>query len=396
MIRLIACVLGLLATPGFAQNASALSEGSIIEDDGNGVALTLTLTQAVPYRLFLLDDPRRLVLDFQGLEWGRLDGTALDQAEAISGVRFGLFQPGWSRMVLDLNAPLRIQSAGLDVARRATVTVDLTPTSATEFARDAGAPENGAWAQIAENAPDLPAPTSEDGPVTVVIDPGHGGIDPGAILGEVQEADLMLLLATELAEMLNHTGQVRALLTRETDRFVSLEGRMSMARSVNADLFISLHADSLEQDNAQGASIYTLNAKGVDAAARRMAERHERGDLLAGLDLSGHGDRVATVLMDLARAETGPQSDRFADAAVEALTNTGVLMNSRPRRDGQFAVLNAPDFAAVLVETGFLSNPQDRARLATPQGRAPIVTGLTDAVQIWAQEEAALATRLRQ
>ncbi len=396
MIRMIACVLGLLATPGFAQNASALSEGSIIEDDGNGVALTLTLTQAVPYRLFLLDDPRRLVLDFQGLEWGRLDGTALDQAEAISGVRFGLFQPGWSRMVLDLNAPLRIQSAGLDVARRATVTVDLTPTSATEFARDAGAPENGAWAQIAENAPDLPAPTSEDGPVTVVIDPGHGGIDPGAILGEVQEADLMLLLATELAEMLNDTGQVRALLTRETDRFVSLEGRMSMARSVNADLFISLHADSLEQDNAQGASIYTLNAKGVDAAARRMAERHERGDLLAGLDLSGHGDRVATVLMDLARAETGPQSDRFADAAVEALTNTGVLMNSRPRRDGQFAVLNAPDFAAVLVETGFLSNPQDRARLATPQGRAPIVTGLTDAVQIWAQEEAALATRLRQ
>ena len=396
MIRLIACVLGLLATPGFAQNASALSEGSIIEDDGNGVALTLTLTQAVPYRLFLLDDPRRLVLDFQGLEWGRLDGTALDQAEAISGVRFGLFQPGWSRMVLDLNAPLRIQSAGLDVARRATVTVDLTPTSAAEFARDAGAPENGAWAQIAENAPDLPAPTSEDGPVTVVIDPGHGGIDPGAILGEVQEADLMLLLATELAEMLNHTGQVRALLTRETDRFVSLEGRMSMARSVNADLFISLHADSLEQDNAQGASIYTLNAKGVDAAARRMAERHERGDLLAGLDLSGQGDRVATVLMDLARAETGPQSDRFADAAVEALTNTGVLMNSRPRRDGQFAVLNAPDFAAVLVETGFLSNPQDRARLATPQGRAPIVTGLTDAVQIWAQEEAALATRLRQ
>lgn len=396
MIRMIACVLGLLATPGFAQNASALSEGSIIEDDGNGVALTLTLTQAVPYRLFLLDDPRRLVLDFQGLEWGRLDGTALDQAEAISGVRFGLFQPGWSRMVLDLNAPLRIQSAGLDVARRATVTVDLTPTSATEFARDAGAPENGAWAQIAENAPDLPAPTSEDGPVTVVIDPGHGGIDPGAILGEVQEADLMLLLATELAEMLNDTGQVRALLTRETDRFVSLEGRMSMARSVNADLFISLHADSLEQDNAQGASIYTLNAKGVDAAARRMAERHERGDLLAGLDLSGQGDRVATVLMDLARAETGPQSDRFADAAVEALTNTGVLMNSRPRRDGQFAVLNAPDFAAVLVETGFLSNPQDRARLATPQGRAPIVTGLTDAVQIWAQEEAALATRLRQ
>jgi N-acetylmuramoyl-L-alanine amidase len=206
----------------------------------------------------------------------------------------------------------------------------------------------------------------------------------------------MLELARELSLALNQSGQMRALLTRETDAFVSLERRMSIARAANADLLISLHADALEEDAVRGASIYTLSADGVDAAARRMAERHERGDLLAGLDLRGQGDDVATVLMDLVRAQTGPQSDRFADAAVETLTNAGVEMNSRPRRDGQFAVLNAPDFAAVLIETGFLSNPQDRARLATAEGRAPIVTGLADAVQLWAQEEAALAARLRQ
>ena len=206
----------------------------------------------------------------------------------------------------------------------------------------------------------------------------------------------MLQLAIELAEALNRTGSVRAILTRDADVFVPLEGRMSIARAAKADLLISLHADALEVDQARGGSVYTLNAEGSDLASARMAERHERGDLLAGVDLSGQDDRVATVLMDLARTQTEPQSQRFADAAVEGLRAAGARLNSKPRREGRLAVLNAPDFASVLIEVGFLSNASDREMLSAPATRSPIVTGIVTAVLAWAQDEAVRAPLLRQ
>jgi len=195
---------------------------------------------------------------------------------------------------------------------------------------------------------------------------------------------------------LNRTGQIRAILTREADVFVPIEGRMTIARAANADLLISLHADALEEDEARGASVYTLNDEGSDRAATRMAERHERGDLLAGIDLSDQDDRVATVLMDLARAETEPQSQRFADQVVEGLRDAGARLNSRPRREGRLAVLNAPDFASVLIEVGFLSNASDREILSTVAGRARIVDGIVAGVLAWAQDEAVRAPLLRQ
>jgi len=185
-------------------------------------------------------------------------------------------------------------------------------------------------------------------------------------------------------------------MTRDTDTFVPLQRRMTFARQAGASLMISLHADALEEDEARGASVYTLTTAAADAASARMAERHERGDLLGGVDLSDQDDRVATVLMDLARLETLPQSTRFADTLVASLRDAGVRMNSRPRREGRLAVLNAADFASVLVEVGFLSNPRDRERLSSPQGRAPLVAGIVDAVQRWVVDEAARAPLVRQ
>lgn len=404
MIRpLLFCAL-VCGTPVFAQETPAMApamahviaQGSSIIDNRTDVEIELALSEAVPHRIFLLDDPRRLVVDFAGLEWVGSDATAIDLSESVTDIAFGIFRPGWSRLVLGLSGPFAVETAGMTVGRAATLAITLAPTDAASFASSAGAPPDGVWAQIAENAPSLPAPTPDNGPVTVVIDPGHGGIDPGAIQGGVQEADLMLQLAKELAASLNATGQIRAILTRETDTFISLEGRMSIARAARADLLMSLHADALAADDARGASVYTLDAEGTDQSARRMAERHERGDLLAGLDLRGQGDRVATVLMDLARAETAPQADRFAQAAVAALQEAGARMNSRPRREGPLAVLNAPDFAAVLIEVGFLSNDQDRAVLSTVAGRARVVDGITQAVLAWAEAEAAITPRLRQ
>lgn len=401
MIRWL-CAFLIAATPVTAQDFSGLARidpsKSAITDTRSGMNITLGLSQVVPYRVFTLDAPARLVVDFREVDWRGVDQTQLDQAETASDIRFGVFQPGWSRLVVDLAKPVILETAEMQSSQidgTANLILKFSTTDAETFAARSGPPAISNW-DSGTQQPSLPAPTPDDGPLTVVLDPGHGGVDPGAIQGGIQEADLMLSLAIELAEALNRTGTIRALLTREADTFVSLEGRMTIARAANADLMISLHADALETDQAQGASIYTLNKEGADRASQRMAERHEREDLLAGVDLSNQGDRVATVLMDLARAETAPQALRFADTAVDAMRAAGVRLNSRPRREGRLAVLNAPDFASVLIEVGFLSSASDRERLKTAAGRAPIVAGIRDAVLTWAQDEAARAPLLRQ
>lgn len=401
MIRLFAAFV-LLAGPAFAQDFSGLARidnvDSAITDTRDGMVVDLQLSQVVPYRVFTLDAPRRLVVDFREIDWTGVDKALLDQSEIANDVRFGTFQAGWSRLVVDLAEPVALKAAEMLVNQldnTANLMLILRDVDAAEFAEASGVPASAGWdAVIAE--PSLPAPTPDGGPLTVVIDPGHGGVDPGAIQGGVHEARVMLGLAIEVADALNRTGLVRAVLTREADIFVPLEGRMTIARAAKADLFISLHADALEVDEARGASIYTLNAEGSDRAAARMAERHNRGDLLAGLDLSEQDDRVATVLMDLARAQTEPQSQRFAERAVAALRAAGARMNSKPRREGRLAVLNAPDFASVLIEVGFLSNARDREILSSQATRAPIVAGIVAAVLTWADEEAARASLIRQ
>jgi N-acetylmuramoyl-L-alanine amidase len=171
---------------------------------------------------------------------------------------------------------------------------------------------------------------------------------------------------------------------------------MSIARANGADVFLSLHADALNEGATSGLSVYTLSADGKDTASERMAERHDRGDLLAGVDLSAQDDTVATVLMDLARLETAPQSQHLADALVAGLAGAGASLNGTPRREAGLAVLTAADFPSVLIEVGFLSNDADRAALLTPQGRAPVVAGILAGLQNWAVDKAARAPLIRQ
>ena len=378
MIRLF-CLLLLLATQATAQ-VSVDPTRSRVENDWRNLSVTLGLSDIAPYRVFTLDDPRRLVLDFEGVDWQGVRADTLLKPGRATALRFGAMRPGWSRMVVDLAAPLVVAEAAMARGQDGVnLTVLLRPVSAQEFSARAGAPPDPGWDAFGglEPATATPAP---DGVLTVVIDPGHGGIDPGAERDDVREADVMLLLGQEVAQALNSVDGVRAVLTREDDTFVPLASRLTIAREAGADFFISLHADALAEDEAQGASVYTLATGGGDRAARRMVERHERGDLLAGVDLDATGDRVATVLMDLARAQTGPEGKRFADDLVRALRAAEVPVNSRPRREGQLAVLVAADFPSVLIETGFLSNSRDRALLASPAGRARIAAAITAVV----------------
>jgi len=372
---------------------------SQVRDTADGLAVTLYLSQPIPFRAFTLEQPPRLVLDFREVDWRGATREALLNADRASDLRFGAYREGWSRMVVDLAGPLVIDMAEMRVdtlTGTALLTVRLLPASAADFAARSGAPPGADWQEAPPLAAALPEAAVGDGPLIVVIDPGHGGIDPGAIRGDLTEAGLMLTLGIELAEAINRQGAMRAVLTRQADVFVPLAERMTIARASGADVLVSLHADALEMDAARGASVYTLSQEAADQASARMAERHERGDLLAGLDLAGADDTVATVLMDLARLETAPQSLRLADAIVAGMAAAGARMNSRPRRDGPLAVLNAADFPSVLVEVGFLSDEGDRERLTSAEGRGMIVQGIVAALQAWAADEAARAPLVRQ
>lgn len=371
----------MLLASGAAAQVTVDPARSAVKDGWWELRVELGLSEIVPYRVFTLDDPRRLVLDFANVDWAGVTPEALLSGDRAAAVRFGPFRPGWSRMVVDLAEPLVVTEAGMRATDAgADLTVVLERTSAEDYAAAAGPPPDPGWDRMAAVDPLVRAPVPDTGDFIVVIDPGHGGIDPGAQRGGVNEADLMLLFGQEVAAQLNALPGVQAVLTREADVFVPLFTRMTLARNAGADLFISLHADALEEDEAMGASVYTLATDGGGRAAAQMVERHERGDLLAGVDLSQQGDRVATVLMDLARAETGPQAQRFADLLVAAMSAEGVRLNSRPRREGQLAVLSAADFPSVLLEAGFLSSGADRAALASPEGRARFVRAIARAV----------------
>jgi len=170
---------------------------------------------------------------------------------------------------------------------------------------------------------------------------------------------------------------------------------MTIARAERADLFISLHADALPAGEAAGLSIYVWNPQADDRATRELAMRHDRADLLAGLDLAGTDDQLADVLMDLARTETHPRSEAFAKFAVSELNRAGIAMHRRPVRGAAFSVLKSPDIPSVLVELGFLTDPGDRANLFDPEWRAQTAQALAQAIGLWAQDDAARAALLR-
>ncbi len=406
MIRLLgALILSLWAGIATAQDFTGLARldvtNSELRDIRRGMEVDLYLSQTVPYRVFTLTEPMRLVMDFREIDWSGADKDRLMQATRASDLRFGVLRPGWSRMVVDLAEPMLIEEAGMSVdtvTGTAHLLVRMKRGSVEDYTSASGAPPDPGWDMLAAIDPTTAVISpADDGAFTVVIDPGHGGIDPGAERGALKEADLMLQLAAEVAETINRIGGMRAVLTRRSDVFVPLEERITIARQAGADVLISLHADVLDGDEVtSGASIYTLSDAAQEGSSQRMAERHDRGDLLAGVDLTGQDDTVATILMDLARQDTAPESRELATHLVTALRDTQARVNNNPQREALLAVLNAADFPSVLIEVGFLSNPADREALSAPEGRARVAAGIILGLQRWAADAAARDALRRQ
>jgi N-acetylmuramoyl-L-alanine amidase len=217
----------------------------------------------------------------------------------------------------------------------------------------------------------------------VVIDPGHGGKDPGAGSAEIKEKDLTLALALALRGALIEGGGVRVALTRSDDRYLLLGERASIARRLGADLFISIHADSSElATGAAGATVYTLSEKGSSQVAERMAARENAADTIDGVRISAQNDTVGAILVDLSQRETQARSDQFANLLLRQGQGR-MPFKERERQSAAFAVLKAPDVPSVLFESGYINNADDLARLASPAGKAAFAVVLDDAIRTY-------------
>ncbi|KAA0591719.1 N-acetylmuramoyl-L-alanine amidase [Azospirillum lipoferum] len=224
--------------------------------------------------------------------------------------------------------------------------------------------------------PENKPPTVAEKPL-IVLDPGHGGQDPGAIgVGGIYEKDITLATAKEVKRQLEATGRYRVKLTRDSDVFIRLRDRVAIGREAGADLFISLHADSISSGDMRGLSIYTLSDKASDREAEMLAAKENRADALVGLDLSGENQLVANILIDLAQRDTMNHSKRFATLALQALGRDVPLISNRPHRQAGFAVLTAPDVPSALIEMGYLSNRQDVGLLTSGAHRERLGKGL--------------------
>ncbi|MEL7343430.1 MAG: N-acetylmuramoyl-L-alanine amidase [Pseudomonadota bacterium] len=358
-------------------------------ESGSMVDLEIMLSQAVPWTVTFRSDPNEMIISFN--ELAPIEGWDL-MITPIESPRFYPAEDGWSHLAFPLNEPLLLVEASMATqfgeTSQALLRLSLAPTTPDIYRNEAE-----------PRAQAVPAP--EDylpARMTVAIDPGHGGIDPGAEVGDLRESDLMLIYGRALKESLLRTGIVDVVLTRDEDIFVPLDARLRQARMANAALLISLHADALDEEDgkAGGATIYTLPSEGEKAANQIEVERHDRAQLMAGVDLSGTEDEVAMILMDLARNQTAPQSLRLADSVENAFQIDQVRLNSRPRREAPFAVLRAADIPAVLVEVGFLSSDFDRPRLTSDEGRKAVIDALSDAVLAWVADETARIALRRQ
>jgi len=376
----------------FTASARFLPDESALTDHWGRTQVSLLFSQGVPYRVRTLDNPRRLVLDFKGITWAGADPAALNQSEYITGLRVGAAAAGWSRMVIDLAEPMIISDTDLQISTAsgaARLVMNLRKSSEADYAAAATLDAEPTTATQPSTAP------RKDGPLRVMLDPGHGGIDPGAETGGVIEKELMLTFARELKDSLLRVG-MDVSLTRDADEFVSLERRVALAHAAEADLFISLHADTLTEGRALGTVVYTLSDSASDAATQALVERHKRSDLLAGVDLSNQDDAVANVLLELARQETTPRAQRLADALVLAFKKDAMPINTRPQRVGGFSVLKAADIPSVLIELGFLSSERDRINLQNAEWRAAMAKSIRDAIVAWQIADETIADLVRQ
>ena len=373
--------------------------------------VTLESDAALVARHSLLDSPPRMTIDIDGLELSpalrELIGKVHTDDPFIGGVRVGQFQPRVVRVVLDLKQNVAPQLFALQpvAAYQHRLVFDLSPTVAADpllaLIRDKEAAERNASREQARDslddlvgkldakpaaAPAAPTPSTLKSKVErliiVAIDPGHGGEDPGAVgPSGLREKDVVLAVALKLRERLNAVPGMRAMLTRDADYFVPLADRVRKARRVQADLFVSIHADAWIKPEARGASVFALSERGATSAlARFMADKENAADIVGGVNVKAKDASVLRALLDMSTTAQIKDSLRLGSEVLGRLGRVADLHKPRVEQ-ASFAVLKAPDIPSILVETAFISNPHEEAKLRDPAYREEVVSALTDGVR---------------
>lgn len=370
-------VFGILAVSGIATMADARdSDGTVafaarLAGDDQTTRFVADLTGDVPVRAFALADPYRVIVDLPEVSFRLPAGAGEKGRGLVRAFRYGLFAPGKSRIVFDVAGPVVIDEAFVrspEDGQPARLVVELKATNEETFRKRAQSTDGFPSSNAGAKRPRLPvsgvaAAADPGAKPLIVLDPGHGGIDPGATSRSgIKEKVLVLDFAKALKERLEKDGRFEVKMTREDDTFIALDDRVRMAREQQAALFISIHADSFRMRSIHGATIYTLSEKASDAQAAALADRENRADVVAGLNISDEPDAVTDILVDLVRRETKNLSILFARNAISELAEESDL-NKNPHRHAGFRVLKAPDVPSVLIELGYLSNADDEKRL---------------------------------
>ena len=369
-----------------AADSFPVATAARLAGDESHTRFVMDFSHTIDLHAFTLADPYRVVVDIPQVIFRLPPKTGESGRGLIKAFRFGLVMQGGSRLVFDLAKPVRIEKASvIDAAEGdpARLVLDLVATDRESFLRKIALTNRLAGPELPRA--DRPQATSGDPRPLVVLDPGHGGIDTGTkSSGGELEKDIVLNVALRLRGRLEKDGKCRVLMTRTDDTFVPLADRVRMTRSAGASLFVSVHADALprREGDAQGASVYTLSETASDSEAARLAEKENRADVIAGVDLKTEPDDVAGILIDLAERETKSFSLQFAHKLVGEL-KTATRLHKTPLKSAGFRVLRAPDVPSVLVELGYVSNRQDLQSLLSETWRNRTAETIAKAIETY-------------
>lgn len=395
--------------------------------------VTLEMDSELKAEHFTLENPHRMVVDIQGLTMNRTIEELVSKVRPndpyIRSVRVGQNRPDVVRLVLDLKQAVAPQIFTLKPVGeyKYRLVLDLYPRVAQDpllalQIQDDNDPLASVLESLAQNSPDAPVPTVQgqtlppvarntpppvttpprspspaaapNRPLLIALDPGHGGEDPGAIgPGGTREKDVVLNIARRLKRLIDSQPNMRTYLTRDSDFFVPLQVRVQKARRVKADLFISIHADAWIKPSARGSSVYALSQNGAtSSAARWLAKKENDADLIGGLNLGSHNRQVAQILLDLSTAAQINDSVKVGSRLLGEIGKINRLHKRSVERAG-FAVLKAPDIPSILIETAFISNPEEERLLRSSSHQDKIAQAIMTGIQGYFAEFPALASR---
>lgn len=383
------------------QRTGAVATALKVDGDETRTRVRLYVTKPVAASIFTLGDPYRAIVDIPDLEFQLPAGAGSSGHGMVTAYRYGQFEAGRSRIVIDAAGPVLIEKAQLVPAGRepAHLSFDLVRIAPEAFARMAAASAPREQSQLRssrhDEVPEAPAPSGPKSRPVIVLDPGHGGIDPGTVAaGTLTEKSIVLAVALQVRTILQQSRRFDVVMTRADDVFVSLDRRLAVSQRNGADLFVSIHADAIAEKElahaVRGATIYTVSEKASDEAARRLAEKENAVDRLAGLESvpASDEDQVRSILIDLVRRETSNHAAEFRHHLLDNLKGK-IPLSKDPQRSAAFKVLKQAETPAVLIELGYMSNAEDLARLSKPEWQRQLASAIASSVEAYFAQKVA-------